>query len=396
MCAFHQVAYDARPGIAEPLFPEWLERRVRKGFWSDPQNHKRYLRWLGNRLGFAKWEDWYRLTLLDFQRNRGGSLVHNYYGASPVLAVTTNFPEYEWKEWLFVAAPDRFWDDPRNRRRYMRWLGEQLGFSTTEDWYKVTHADIRANQGSGLMSRFRGSRVALLQDCFPRHEWKEWLFDQTSRDFWRSRENRRKYMEWLGVQLGFQSPDDWYRVTLGDIRSHNGSGLDSLYGHSPAAMVMGCLPGHDWKEWLFGWAPVGFWKRKSNRLRYLRWLEGEMGIAGPEDWYRVTQGDFVRESGSALIRDYYGGSVVAAAKELYPDYDWQEWMFAGLPRHFWKKRSNRKRYLKWLAGRMGIRRASDWLAIRWRDLQPYGGLHLLRTYYHGSVRDALKDLVFEC
>jgi hypothetical protein len=51
--------------------------------------------------------------------------------------------------------------------------------------------------------------------------------------------------------------------------------------------VAALLPNHRWQEWRFHRAPNGFWLMAENRLRYLRWLAGELGYHRPEDWYAI-------------------------------------------------------------------------------------------------------------
>ena len=65
---------DAR--YADLSNPEWIMMsRLPVHFWSDPTNHKRYIKWLGKKLGFKKPTDWYQVTYSDFISNRGGGLL---------------------------------------------------------------------------------------------------------------------------------------------------------------------------------------------------------------------------------------------------------------------------------------------------------------------------------
>ena len=74
---------------------------------------------------------------------------------SPIAVVRDYHPTYDWKEWLFPRPPRRFWADRQNRRRYLDWLGEQLGFAHPDDWQRLRAVDINTHRGQGLLKRFR-------------------------------------------------------------------------------------------------------------------------------------------------------------------------------------------------------------------------------------------------
>ncbi len=50
----------------------WLDGPVPAGFWAYEENQKLYLLWLGQKQGFRKLDDYYRLMRLR-QRNRGAA-----------------------------------------------------------------------------------------------------------------------------------------------------------------------------------------------------------------------------------------------------------------------------------------------------------------------------------
>ncbi len=59
---------------------EWLFQPTAGGFWRDPKNCRRYLQWLGAKLGYQQPEDWHRITTWDFHENRGATLLQLYTG----------------------------------------------------------------------------------------------------------------------------------------------------------------------------------------------------------------------------------------------------------------------------------------------------------------------------
>ena len=127
--------------------------------------------WLGEQLGYKTKEDWYKITTYDFEKNHGEGLLVSYYNSSAYQLLTSLYPEYEWLFWKFTPAPQSSWKSKENQLKYMAWLGEQLGYKTKEDWYKITQKDIENNYGHGLLKHYNGSPYQLLSSVYPEYEW---------------------------------------------------------------------------------------------------------------------------------------------------------------------------------------------------------------------------------
>lgn len=69
------------------------------------------------------------------------------------------------------------------------------------------------NHGLGLLKRYGDSHINLLMQMFPDYKWLPWRFNNVPINYWRSAENQRKYMDWLGEKLGFNSIEDWYSIS---------------------------------------------------------------------------------------------------------------------------------------------------------------------------------------
>src|SRR5690349_21566900 len=108
-----------------------------------------------------------------------------------------------------------------------------------DDWYQITVSHIHENGGQGLLNMFHGSLYRALLSVYPHHSWMAWRFQQSvPHGYWDNMENQRKFMDWLGRELGYKKQEDWYRITWMEISNHGGSGLLShRYGNSPYNML---------------------------------------------------------------------------------------------------------------------------------------------------------------
>lgn len=299
----------------------WLYGRVPAGYWDVLANRRQYLCWLGQKLGYRCYEDWYRITTDELKRSRGGGLLAHYWNSSIVFGVQDTFREYDWKEWLFKSCPRTFWNNRRNHRRYMKWLGEQLGIRRPSDWYKVSNRDFTRHKGGAFLLHYNSTISAAVMANIPHHDWKEWLFRKIPKGLWHSRHNRRRYMEWLAGKLRLPGLEGWYTVTRSQIEAHRGSNLLKLFAGSPYLLVKDVYPHYDWKEWMFARVPLGYWKSRDNRRRYLKWLGRQLGFRKPTDWYRVRKEDFTRNYGGGLVASYR--SYIDLLQEHLPHLRWQ-------------------------------------------------------------------------
>ena len=257
----------------------WMPGRVPLRFWQDETHRRDYLLWSAHRLGFRSMEDFYRLELgACYRRNYGRGLAA-FWGNSALAAVRECFPEYDWKPWLFVAVPKGFWESLGNRRSYLDWLGQRLGYRRMNDWYEITIHDFLGNRGAGLMAYYRSSPALAVTSLVPGRNWCEWKFQQVPLGFWDTAENRHRYLRWVGKELRFHRPEDWYWIRARDITSRHGSELVQRYA-SLYDLMREFLPHLDWDrvdkhrpirvEEILAWAD-------SHHARHGTWPTGDSG-----------------------------------------------------------------------------------------------------------------------
>ncbi|MCA9084824.1 MAG: hypothetical protein KDA81_12245 [Planctomycetaceae bacterium] len=271
----------------------WLSGRVPDGFWDFRENRVRYLDWLADQLGFQEPDDWYRIHRRDFLKNHGGGLFRICYDSSPYTAMLDYRPDYDWKPWLFGGAPTGYWHEVENRRIFMKWLGEQLGYTTPDQWYGVNRMDFFVNGGAGLLNnQYDGQVQKAVREFMPDHPWLEWLFANVPRGFWNNVDNRRRFMQWMGEQLGFQQVEDWYRIRREDFERFGGAG-----------MLVGYFAGSIFKS-LVDFRPDFAWDQKTfAQRRRLRQHAGDVVTPSrqPETFVSATPALASTDAATVLI-----------------------------------------------------------------------------------------------
>ena len=122
--------------------------------------------------------------------------------------------------------------------------------------------------------------VKVMEEGSPENEWLPWKFKRgVPKGYWDDAANHVLYAQWLGEQLGYEQPEDWYQVSAEKIFEHSGKGLlINYYDNSPQQFVNGVVgehlhPGFDWLPWLFeGGVRNGYWDDAANRALYAQWL----------------------------------------------------------------------------------------------------------------------------
>ena len=284
------------------------------------------------------------------------------------------------------------WKNIENHKIYMDWLGLQLGYKISEDWYKISQKDIYNNFGGGLLPNYyNGSPLQLLKSVYPKENWLPWKFRTTSMGFWKDKKNHKIYMDWLDRQLGYKTLDDWYKISVKDIINNDGGGLLDRYNGSPLQLLKSVYPEKNWLPWKFTITCNGYWKDKKNHKIYMDWLRLQLGYKTPEDWYKISQKDFINNDGDGLLVSHYNGSPLQILKSVYPEENWLPWKFTLTSMGFWKDRKNHKIYMDWFRLQLGYKNHEDWYNISVKDIRNNDGGGLLQ-YYNNSPSQLLKSV----
>lgn len=290
------------------------------------EKHKHFFDWLGKELGYKEMDDWYNVTKEDIYKHGGVGLLSHHYGDSPSRALQLVYPAHNWIPWRFGYTPRGFWNKQENHRKFFDWLGKQLGYEKMDDWYNVTKEDIHKHGGVGLLNQYYNSSSSkALQAIYPEHNWIPWRFGYTPHGFWETKDNHRRFFDWLGKQLGYREMDDWYNVTLEDIYNHGGQGLLSdYYNSSPSKALQAVYPENYWMLWRFHIAPRGLWSSvqgvKEHERQLLEWLGKQLEICHLDEWYRISLSDIRKIAPLSIIDSHR--SLGRMLQSAYPHHQW--------------------------------------------------------------------------
>lgn len=249
-------------------------------------------------------------------------MISNYYNSSAWQAVMAVYPDYKWEHWRFHKVPQGYWEDKKHHKFFFDWLGKKLGIQELDDWYNIPPEQVDKNGGKGLMvNYFNSSLWTALKSVYPEHDWLMWKFHKVPKGYWEDTANQRKFFDWLGKKLGYTHLDDWYNITKDQIDKHGGAGLlAQCYNNSPWGALEAVYPEHEWQPWRYQKAPREYWKDEANFKKMFEWLERQLNIQSPEDWYRISLDQIQRVTNPTII--FKTGGLTKFLNQMYPDMKW--------------------------------------------------------------------------
>ena len=232
-------------------FYPWLFQQSHLNFWSKVSNQKEYFDWLEKKIKIKKIEDWYNIELSVFKKNKGPGLLKAYN--STFIKILRKFrPQHKWLPWLFKIKQMKFGKTKAERHQYIKWFENKNNIKKIEDWYKFSNTDIVNDNGGWLLERYKPSSIReMLKEFYPKFVWEEWLFDRTKEGFFNSKENLKRYFDWLYKELNFKKMEDFYTITNDVLDYYNGRGLTNTYPVYSDAIIK-AYPKIQWDKTRFG------------------------------------------------------------------------------------------------------------------------------------------------
>lgn len=203
--------------------------------------------------------------------------------------------------------------------------------------------------------------------------------------------NHKIFYTHLGIKLGYTKPEDWYNISKNHIKDFGGAGfLGVYYEGSAIQFVKSMNTEYEYKDWLFsGQVPQGYWNDVKNVRLYLEWLYNIMGFTSDECWYKLRQDDLFKNHGRGLYSKY-NCSILSILNSAYPDMEWLPWLFAITTNGTWNDIDNHKKYILWLADKLGISTPEGWYIYGAKIIEENRGSGLINNNYKGSINKLLK------
>lgn len=91
--------------------------------------------------------------------------------------------------------------------------------------------------------------MVLIFSLFLVYSEKDWSISdriRVPRNFWENQENVFQFMEKIKEEFRIESEEDWYRISLAQIKAREGKGLLKKYSHSLLRLLQVAYPNQTW------------------------------------------------------------------------------------------------------------------------------------------------------
>eukprot|EP00026_Physarum_polycephalum_P013670 Phypoly_transcript_14096.p1 GENE.Phypoly_transcript_14096~~Phypoly_transcript_14096.p1 ORF type:complete len:309 (-),score=47.32 Phypoly_transcript_14096:29-955(-) len=188
---------------------------------------------------------------------------------------------------------------------------------------------------------------------------------------------------------------NWYSVGVKSIFQHpEGRTVLGHYNGSLIKALQDIYPNIGLEEANFSNLTKGFWKSRSKHReffdKFAKKFEFDALVA--DNWYDIKTAVLLEEKGAkSVISNYYGGSILSALIEVYPDVPFEQEKFGD---KFWRTETNRKQFFDSFSSKKGFdyNVAENWYNQPVSEIikEPEGAKVL--SHYGGSLYKALQDV----
>lgn len=243
--------------------------QVGSSYWDDAENRKRFMRRLKRERGISGPEGWKALGYNGIVAAGGRKLLER----QPFVRLLQEaFPdEGLTPENCSPAVKTSHWDDDTSRAFFDR-LAKELHIETAADWARVTPKDVRDRGGTGVLAKRNGSLWYALEKAYKGEFRGEKLSVFESRkkapqEFWSNVDNVRTFLDIAKRSLGVETPQDWTRVSVSQIKGLRGSGLFRFWTLKDA--LQAAYPGVKWNDVSFCSYSDPTPKRSAQRMLHI-------------------------------------------------------------------------------------------------------------------------------
>ena len=213
-------------------------------------------------------------------------------------------------------------------------------------------------------------------------------FSKVPNNYWNSLSNQKKFFDDLYRKLELKCMEDWYSVTLNQIKENGGSTIIKQYG----SLFNALKAVYSDKKWDFcklNTLPKNFWADPLNHKLFVEHLLQKLNLNDVTKLIEIPLTQLIELGGGKLLQKYQN-NLIYALKQLYPEEDWEIQSKTKQPQSYWNNIDHQKQFFHSLYCKLKLNSLDDWYNISTGKIISEGGSFI--TYKYRTLYECLQTI----
>lgn len=246
-----------------------------------------------------------------FKDNKLAGMLFLKYDDSPYKAITSAYPERNYKPWDFVNTPNKYWqgeEGKKNGAEAIIWLlEEEFMWSMDDIKEKVNHQVFIENNLLGMIKKaFNSSLFEAIDYTYP-GKFKRWeLGEHVKNDYW-TKEEGILATKWLIETKLKWTEDDIKKSFNKQIFADNDlyGMIQRCFNSSPYEALNTAYPG-EFYAWEIPSVPLSFWSEENCIQAFIWLIDEKLKIGKGEEIRGKISKEIMIENGLCIPHERYG------------------------------------------------------------------------------------------
>ena len=263
----------------------------------------------------------------------------------------------------------------KNQRDFMENLFIKFELKTMNDWTQIEISKIIQNGGVNLIKEYKKDIKLLFSSLYPNFPWDfSSLKIYKPKEYFKSIENQKQFMDNLFIKLKLNSLDDWVDINVRNINKNGGSVLIFNYRGNKKKLLKTIYPNHNWdfKKKIKKQPIIIINKKLKKQQREMDKLFKKLKLNSLDEWLNIHQFKI------PYLKTDYERDFELFLSTIYPNYAWD---FSKLKLSY-KSISLQRKVMDKIFQKLKLNSLDDWKFVKMKKIVEFGGTQILRKYKH--------------
>ena len=301
-----------------PHFPwQFPQKIIEKsaGYFKSIENQRNFMEKLSIKFNLQSLDDWINISRKKLIQNGGYTLIVSEYKKDKIKLLSSLYPNFPW-----AISSSLEIQSISNQRKRMNEIFKKLKLKSHEDWFNISKRKIMKNGGGLLYNYYNGDLFKLLTSVYPNLNFSPIKTKINSKEYFKSIENQKEFMDKLFIKLNLKSIDDWICIQRKIIIQNGGRPLLKYYKDDFSLLLQSIYPHYPLDFKLLKFKSIYF-KSIEKQKEFMDYLFIQFNLNSVDDWLNINQTK-INNSGGGSLLSHYKKDKIKLLSSVYPNYPW--------------------------------------------------------------------------